>query len=397
MIVDAKKTSSLGASSGLVWTFLFGNFLIGSGVMLAPGLLLPVAQSFEVSAQQAALMISVAAVTIGIGSPLLATITSSIDRRLLLTGSLMVYAVGHLACALAPTLWSLILLRSVALLGAAVFTPQAAAALHLMLPPERRAAGITTIFLGWSIASVVGAPAGAWLGAHIGWRYTFAAFAALCLVGIVLVARVTPRGVKATPLSRTVWLEVFQHPTLVMVLLVTALYSSAQFTVFAYIAPYLAFMVNPLPETLSLTLLVFGVSGVLGNVWASRRISRHGAASNLNYSLAFMTVGLFAISFTQGSLLLFLCAGFIWGLGTFSSNSSQQARLAQTAPTLAGASIALNTGMIYFGQAVGTTLGGFLSAHLGFISLAGAGAAIAVISLLLSRQAARTAAASSSQ
>lgn len=368
----------------VIAAFLFGNFLIGTGVMFAPGLLLVIANDLAVSAQQASLIITVSAIAIGIGAPVLATLTWRIDRRILLCTSLAFYVVGHLVAALAPNLFVLIVARTAGLLGAAVFTPQAAATLNLSLAPERRAAAITSIFVGWSIASVAGAPLGAWLGAHIGWRWTFVAFALLCVPGIVWVARVVPKKLVGANLSLDAWLAVARHPALIAILLVTVAYSSGQFTVFAFIAPYVREQIGGDVTMLTAALLVVGLAGVIGNIWASRRITKAGASSNLRIALSFMLSGMVAITFTQGIVIAFLVACFLWGLGTFSSNSSQQARLAGAAPALAGASIALNTTMIYAGQAIGTSIGALVSARIGVHWLGLFGAALVALSLVLS-------------
>ncbi len=384
MTVAAPQYLSASRERAVIAAFLFGNFLIGTGVMLAPGLLLVIANDLSVSAQQASLMITVSAIAIGIGAPVLATMTSRIDRRALLCGSLALYVVGHIAAAFAPNLFWLIVARTCGLLGAAVFTPQAAATLNLALAPERRASAITSIFVGWSIASVAGAPLGAWLGAHIGWRWTFLAFALLCVPGVIWVLRVVPKKLVGMRLSKDAWMAVAKHPALIAILLVTVAYSSGQFTVFAFIAPYVHEQIGGDASMLTLVLLIVGLAGVTGNIWASRRIASHGAASNLRIALSFMLAGMIAITFTQGVALAFFAACFIWGLGTFSSNSSQQARLATAAPALAGASISLNTTMIYSGQAIGTSIGALTSAQVGIHWLGLVGAAIVALSLVLS-------------
>jgi MFS transporter, DHA1 family, inner membrane transport protein len=384
MTASAPQYLSASRERAVIAAFLFGNFLIGTGVMLAPGLLLVIANDLAVSAQQASLMITVSAITIGIGAPVLATLTSRIDRRTLLCVSLALYVVGHIAAAFAPNLFWLIFARTFGLLGAAVFTPQAAATLNLALSPERRASAITSIFVGWSIASVAGAPLGAWLGAHIGWRWTFLAFALLCVPGVIWVFRVVPKKLSGIPLSKEAWIAVAKHPALIAILLVTVAYSSGQFTVFAFIAPYVREQIGGDATTLTFALLVVGVAGVIGNIWASRRIATAGASSNLRIALSFMLAGMVAITFTQGVVIAFLLACFLWGLGTFSSNSSQQARLASAAPALAGASIALNTTMIYAGQAIGTSIGALTSAQFGLHWLGLVGATLVALSLVLS-------------
>ncbi len=364
--------------------FLFGNFLIGTGVMLAPGLLLVLASDLGTTVPQTALLITIAAVVMCFGSPILATLTSRLDRRSVLTGSLALYAAGHALCALAPNLTTLIIIRSVTLLGAAVFTPQAAATLGLVIAPERRAAAITAVFLGWSVASVFGSPAAAWLGAHIGWRGTFALFAAFSVIGVVWVWRIVPRGLHGTSLSREAWMRVLRHPTLISILLVTVVGASGQFTTFAYIAPYVGATLDSSPNTLTLALMLFGFAGVVGNVWATRRIATAGASSNVAISLVSMAVGMIVLAVSGSWLAAFIVGALAWGGGVFANNSSQQARLVAASPALSGASIALNTSMIYLGQALGTTMGGAVIAASGYRWLPLCGALVLALALLLS-------------
>lgn len=368
--------------------FTFGNFLIGTGVMLAPGLLVVLSNDLATPVPQTALLITVAAIAMCIGSPLLATVTSRIDRRSVLAGALALYAIGHALCAFAPNLAALIVLRTVTLLGAAVFTPQAAATLGIVIAPERRAAAITTIFLGWSIASVIGSPMAAWLGAHLGWRQTFGLFAVLCAAGFVWVLRVVPAGLHGTALSRAAWRAVAAHPALPAILLVTVASASGQFTTFAYIAPFVAQALDPSPHTLSLALTLFGFAGVLGNLWATRRIAAAGAASNVTISLWAMAAGMLLLAALGQTWPGFIAGAVAWGAGVFANNSSQQARLVGAAPALAGASIALNTSMIYLGQAIGTSVGGAIIAATGYAWLPVCGAVVLGLALTLSARAA---------
>ncbi len=357
--------------------------------MLVPGLLVVLSNDLGTTVPQTALLITIAAIGMCIGSPVLATLTSRLDRRSVLAGSLAIYAVGHLLCALAPNLIVLVIVRSVTMLGAAVFTPQAAATLGLVIAPERRGAAITGVFLGWSVASVFGSPTAAWLGAHIGWRLTFGCFAAICVIGVIWVLLVVPRGLHGTSLSRDAWMRVLRHPALIAILLVTAASASGQFTTFAYIAPFIGFLLDPSANTLSQALVLFGAAGIVGNLWATRRIGREGAASTVAISLMSMCVGMVALSAAGSWLAAFVVGTLAWGAGIFANNSSQQARLVMASPELSGASIALNTSMIYLGQAVGTTFGGAVIAGAGYRWLPVCGAMIMVIALTLSWRADR--------
>ena len=176
------------------WALLFGNFVIGCGVMVVLGTLNDIAQSLAVSVSVAGQLFAVAAAVMCFGAPLLAVWVGGLDRRKLLAAALAWYAVGHALCALMPSYAALLPMRALTMLAAAVFTPQAAAAIGFMTAPEHRGGAITFIFLGWSLASVLGMPASAWLGDTFGWRIAFFAVAALAALrrGLGLCGRCPP-------------------------------------------------------------------------------------------------------------------------------------------------------------------------------------------------------------
>ncbi len=350
---------------------MLGNLVIGTGVMLAPGLLNVLTADLRVSVPTVGTMLGISAVVICVGAPLFAMLTSRWDRRRLLAGSLVFCGVLHVLCAFAPNFATLLPLRVASVVAAAIFTPQAAATLGQVLPAERRAGAITFIFLGWSLASVAALPIAAWLGAHIGWRYTFAGFGLLSIAGAWLVARATPKGVQGVALPLAAWGQTLKHPVLPWLLLVTALSACGQFTTWGYFAPYTQAMLKPSPELFSLLLVIFGAAGLVGNVIASRNAGRAGLAFggahwNVQLACASMCLGFVVLLMAGGSLPWFVLGSVIWGIGVFASNSSQQARLAQADPALAGASIALNTSMIYLGQAFGSFVGGGMIAAVGY-------------------------------
>lgn len=367
---------------------LLGNFAIGCGVMVAPGSLNDLARSLEVPVAVGGQLTSVGAVAMCLGAPLLAAALAGFDRRRLLTLSLLWFAVGHLLCALAPNFALLLPLRAAAVLAAAVFTPQAAAAIGHMSPPQQRGRAITTVFLGWSVASVLGAPLHAWISEVFGWRWAYGLVAGLSLAGMAVVWRVIPDGVRPPALSLASWRRVFTHPVLMAMVAVTALFSAGQFTPFAYIAPWLRQVRGASPEAVSLFFFWFGAFGVMGNLLLSRHVDRIGPARATGWMIAAMALGmaLWPLSTGMTSLLLLITP---WAFGCFSSNSAQQARFGLAAPELAGALMALNTSAIYLGQALGAGGGGLLLAASGYDVLPWVGLAWLLAAWALSHWAAR--------
>ena len=377
----------------LTRAYVFGNFVIGCGVMIAAGMLNVLADSLSVSIATAGWLVGAAGLSMAIGAPLLASLTSHIDRRTLLVGALSLYAVGHAACALAPDFGTLLPVRMLAVLGAAIFTPQAAATVGLITPRERQAGTLTTLMLGWSLASVIGMPVGALIADHVSWRGGFALIAVLSVVAALWVARVTPRGLKLARISRAAWAATLRNRGLLTVLSVTLLFASGQFALMTYIAPSLAELTGGRSVWIAALMGLLGLMGVIGNTWASRRIDRIGSDGVVNIAVAAMLVAmiLWGLStWSDGLRWPLLIASIVaWGLGCFSSNSAQQARLYQLAPTLAPVSIALNSSGMYAGQTIGAGIGGAGLREYGLSVLPWLAAVIIVASLVASLAATR--------
>ena len=151
-VAGPAATAPAPRQSQVRWALMFGNFVIGCGIMVVPGTLNDLARSLQASVAVAGQLFAVGAATVCFGAPLLAGWVAGFDRRRLLAVSLLGYAAGHALCAAMPSYAALLPIRALTMLGAAVFTPQAAAAVGFMSPPEHRGRAITFIFLGWSMA-----------------------------------------------------------------------------------------------------------------------------------------------------------------------------------------------------------------------------------------------------
>ena len=200
----------------VLWPLLFGNFVIGTGVMIVPGTLNEISTSLEVSVATAGQLISAGAVLMCLGAPLLAAVVAGWDRRRLLALSMVWYAALHLACIAASSFTALLPLRVAAMLAPAIFTPQAAACVGLLVPAEQRGRAITFVFLGWSVASVLGMPLGAYVGGTLGWQSAFGLVGLLSLVSAVWVWRAMPDGVKPPALTAAAWLETLRSRALML-------------------------------------------------------------------------------------------------------------------------------------------------------------------------------------
>ena len=342
------------------YALLFGNFVIGLSILAPTGMIADLAADLSVPVTQAAMLVTLGAIVLCIGSPLVAWATNGFDRRRLLAASLALLAFGHAGSALAPGLGVLILLRLVSMAAAAIFTPQAASTITMMVPERQRPGAISFIFLGWSLSVAVGLPLVAWAAAHFGWRSVHMALAFAAAVAALLVWFPLPSGLRAPAMSLANWGQLFRNRLVLLLIAATAISAAGQFVIFTYLGPLLVRLAGATPTEIAGLFAIFGISGVVGNLLASQFVARFGPYRTTLLFMGAMAVGLLAFAAGAGYLPLMMAGAALWGLGFASSNSMQQARLAGAVPALAGAAIALNSSAIYVGQAIGSFSGGLL-------------------------------------
>ena len=372
-----------------LWALMMGNVVIGTGVMMVPGALNDISESLDISIPQAGQLITAAAILMGLGAPLFAGIVAGWDRRKLLTLSLAWYGVMTAISALAPNYAALLPLRVLTVISPAIFTPQAAASVGLMVGTAQRGRAITFVFLGWSVASVMGTPLSAWIAGAFGWRWMFALVAVAAWVVAAWIWRVMPSGIRPAALTRKAWGDTLGSPALMLTLSVTLVYSFGQFTLFSYFAPYLHETLGATSGTIALLFLWFGAFGLMGNMVLSRTVDRVGAPRAVLITLALIAASLLLWPLGRYGFWPQALIATPWALGCFASNSAQQARLVHQSPVLAPATVALNTSAMYGGQALGAALGGLMIAQGQLLRLHEVGLGLMLLAIVLSVWAAK--------
>ncbi|MGZ5829368.1 MAG: MFS transporter [Xanthobacteraceae bacterium] len=357
------------------YSLMFGNFITGLAVLAPAGMLAELANGLSVTIRDAGLLVTFGAIVLCIGSPLMAWMTTALDRRLLLVGSLAVIAAGHAASALAPNYATLLGVRLAMLAVAAIFTPQAASTIALIVPERERSSAISFVFLGWSIAAAVGLPLITFISDSMGWRTTYAIIAVAATLAALLHVVAIPAGLRGQPLSLRSWGAIARNPLIILLLAITAAWVSGMFTIFPYLGPLLKELAAASPTVTGAFFGIFGTAGFIGNVIATRIVARFGAFNTSLVFLLSLLLGAIVWTFGEGSLVTMGAGAIFLGLGFAALNSMQQARLVAVVPALASATVALNTSLLYVGQAIGSGLGGILFSHellrsMGFVSAA---------------------------
>jgi predicted MFS family arabinose efflux permease len=349
---------------------MLGNVVTGLSILGPAGMLAELANGLHVGIHDTGLLVTYGATVLCIGSPVMAWLTTRIDRRALLVATLAVLAAGQAASALTSNYGVILLLRIGMLAIGAIYTPQAAATVALIAPGHERPSAIAFVFLGWSIAIAGGLPLVTLIATHFGWQAVYGTLAAVAAIVAALLFAALPKGLQGRPLSPQSFVTIAHTKRIVLILLLTLLQTSGQFTVFIYLAPLLHVFTGAGPAIVGAFFAFYGVVGLVGNVVASGIVTTLGTQKTLALFMASMLLGMTLWAVGAGWLLAMGAGISFWALGFAAINSMQQARLIAAAPDLASASVALNTSVLYVGQAIGSGIGGLLFAH-GYFHLVG--------------------------
>jgi predicted MFS family arabinose efflux permease len=346
-----------GLSTSRLIVLIAGNFFVATSFMSVSGLLNEIATSLHVSVAQAGLLIAAFALTAAFCAPILATAGSRLDRRKLLTTSMAICAVANLLAAVSQTYGQLMAARVLAALTSAVYTPQVAATVSMLVNDQERGPSLSKLMMGWAIGSVIGSPLIVLVGTAFGWRVAIAGIGAASGAVALLVWRAVPANVKVPALNWQRWIQVIRSPALLLLTATTGLNSVGNTLVFSYIAPIMKALHGVSGATLAGLYFVHGIGGLTGNLASVPLIQRQGAAR-----VAYVSGLLIAITFALWPLLsTWMVAIFamqlVWSLGAGGFPSSQQTRLVMVDHSLAAATIAMNSSIGYLGTSVGTTLG----------------------------------------
>ena len=276
----------------------------------------------------------------------------------------------------------MLIARVFAALGAAAFVPAASAVASALAPAEYRGRALGTVVAGMTVAQVVGVPFGAFVGASLGWRYTFIFVAALGAAAALAVRFWLPHVQSPAPARLGQRLAVAARPSTWPLLLQTTLAMAAGFSVLTYIYPVLSRAGGYHGAMVSVALLVFGVASVGGSTLGGRLTDRFGALPVVAVGLAALTLAMLAVCPTTAlsagwPVLIALAA---WGLGGWTFPPAQQHRLIALAPDEASVLLGLNSSAIYAGAAIGGLVGGLvLPAGMALVPAIAAGLAACAI------------------
>ena len=293
-------------------------FAIGTTEFVIVGLLPTIGTDLGVSLPSAGLLVSLYALGVAIGAPVLTALSGKVPRKLLLLSLMVLFTLGNLLAWKAPGYESLVLARIVTGLAHGVFFSIGSTIATSLVPKEKAASAIAIMFTGLTVALVTGVPLGTFIGQHLGWRETFLAVSALGVIAFIGSLLFVPKNIThRPPASLLQQLQVLKQPRLLLVYAMTAVGYGGSFIAFTFLAPILQDISGFSAGTVSLVLLVYGVSVAVGNIWGGKLADRRGPIGALKIIFALLAAVLLMLSLTAGNPWLALLTVLLWGAVAF--------------------------------------------------------------------------------
>lgn len=366
------------ASATLVlFALAMGGFAIGTTEFAAMSLLPYFSVGLGIDEPTAGHVISIYALGVVVGAPLIAVLAARVSRRTLLIALMSLFALGNGLSALAPNYHWMLAFRFLSGLPHGAYFGVAALAAASLAPPNRRAQSVARVMLGLTVATIVGVPVANWMGQALGWRSGFAIVAVFALLTVLLIALYAPRDTVRPGASPLRELGALKRRQVWLTLGIGAIGFGGLFAVYTYAASTLMAVTQVSPTLVPVVLAVFGLgltAGTLVAGWAADRALMPSAGLMLLWSAGWLAAFPFAAGNIWAVTLVIFMIGSGGGLGAI-----LQTRLMDVADDAQTLAAALNHSAFNTANALGPWLGGMaIAAGYGWTSTGWVGAALAL-------------------
>ncbi|MEZ9056465.1 MFS transporter [Vibrio pelagius] len=365
-------------------------FAIGTTEFVIVGLIPTMATDLNVSLPSAGLLVSLYALGVAVGAPVLTALTGKWNRKLVLLTIMSLFVVGNLLAWQAPGYNTLIAARILTGLAHGVFFSIGSTIATGLVAKEKAASAIAIMFTGLTVALVTGVPLGTYIGQTFGWQATFLIVALLGLIALIGSALLVPNNLKQPPATKlSAQLKVLTQPRLLLVYAITALGYGGTFTAFTFLAPILENVSGFDSSAISLIMLVYGVSVAVGNIWGGKMADKMGPIKALTVIFSGLAAVLVVFNFTAVNPYASVATILIWGAFAFGNVPGLQVYVVKLAekytPDAVDVASGLNIAAFNVGIALGSWGGGIIVAESGLMNTPWIGAVIVLVALALTR------------
>lgn len=362
----------------LLW-LTFCTFVFNTSEFMPIGLLSVIANDLNISDARAGMLISVYAWVVALMSLPLMIIVSKMELKRLLLTIIAVFVLSHVASALAEGYYTLMLSRIGVACSHAIFWSIVSPLAVRIVPDDKRAFALSMVATGSSIAMVVGLPLGRVVGLYLGWRMTFLSIGVISALIFIYIAAMLPKVPSRGKFSVKRLPALLHNRVLLGVFVMSVLFATAHYTGYSYIEPFLGRVAGFTPDIVTLVLIVFGGSGMLGSIAFSKYYMsnprRFVAVATVAPALCLLLMQVSAVSLAS---VLAVCV--VWGAMATAFNIAFQDNVMRFAPEEAtSVAMSIFSGIFNLGIGSGAYIGGVVVTHLSLGSIGYAGGVIGLL------------------
>lgn len=362
-------------------------FAIGTTEFISVGLLPLIAEDLNISVTTAGLTVSLYALGVTFGAPVLTSMTSKMPRKSLLLWIMVIFIIGNSIAAAATNIGVLLVARVISAFSHGVFMSIGSTIAADLVPETRRASAISIMFTGLTVATVTGVPFGTFIGQQLGWRVAFIVIVAVGILALIANSILVPSDLRKG--NRTTLKDQFKLVTngrLMLLFIITALGYGGTFVVFTYLSPLLQNIAGFKESTVAVILLVYGIAIAIGNI-VGGKLSNRNPIKALFFMFIVQAMILLILYFTVPFKIVGLITIFLMGMMAFMNVPGLQVYVVILAERFVPAAVdvasAINIAAFNAGIAMGSFLGGFVTDSIGLIHTTWIGSLMVLAAVLL--------------
>lgn len=362
-------------------------FAIGTTEFISVGLLPLISDDLQIPVTTAGLTVSLYALGVTFGAPILTSVTSRMSRKTLLLWIMIIFIIGNSIAACAPSIAILLIARIISAFSHGVFMSIGSTIAADLVPENRRASAISIMFTGLTVATVTGVPLGTFIGQQFGWRIAFVVIVIVGIIALFSNSILIPANLKkATRTTFSDQLKLVTNGRLLLVFIITALGYGGTFVVFTYLTPILTNITGFKEGTVAIILLVYGIAIAIGNMIGGK-VSNQNPIKSLFYMFIIQAIVLFVLMFTAPFKIAGLISIFLMGLLAFMNVPGLQVYVVMLAerfvPSAVDVASAINIAAFNAGIALGSFLGGVITDSIGLIHTTWIGSLMVLLAVFL--------------
>ena len=360
-----------------------GAFAIGTTEFSPMGFLPQIAENLNISIPTAGMLITAYALGVMIGAPFMTLWFGRFPRRKALILAMIIFTIGNILAAIAPNYWGLMAARILTSLNHGVIFGIGSIVATSVVPKDKQASAVATMFMGLTIANIGGVPLATWVGQNIGWRMSFAAIALLGVITMLSLWKALPEDKASQRPDVKAELKVLTRLPVVLALLTTVMSAGAMFTLYTYIAPSLQNITHASPMFITLMLVLIGIGFSIGNHLGGK-FADLSLTKTLTSFLLLLMVSMLLFPILAQTQIGAALALIVWGAAAFAVVPPLQMRVMSVAHEAPGLASSVNIGAFNLGNALGATAGGaVLSMGMSYAAVSIAGAVLTALGLVL--------------